>query len=59
MKSTTKDQRITVRLTPNQAFIIDELSKSQKIDKAKIVRYMLDYCINNLDINDLNNNYDE
>ena len=59
MKSTTKDQRITVRLTPNQAFIIEELSKSQNIDKAKIVRYMLDYCINNLDINDLNNNYDE
>jgi len=59
MKSTTKDQRITVRLTPNQAFIIDELSISQKIDKAKIVRYMLDYCINNLEINDLNNNYEE
>lgn len=59
MKSTTKDQRITVRLTPNQAFIIDELSKSQKIDKAKIVRYMLDFCIKELDINDLNNNYDE
>lgn len=45
MKATNKDSRITVRLTPNQDFMLDVISK--KIDKPKsaLVRYIIEEFI--------------
>ena len=41
-KSTNKDSRITVRLTPFQNFELDRLAKELAVPKAKLVRYFID-----------------
>ena len=40
-----KDKRITVRLTPNQDFMLDEISSKIDKSKAEIVRYMINKFI--------------
>ena len=41
MKSNKKDKRITVRLTPNQDFMLGEISEKIDKSKAEIIRYMI------------------
>ena len=41
-KSTNKDYRITVRLTPFQNFELSRLADELSIPKAKLVRYFID-----------------
>ena len=42
MKIDRKDQRITVRLTPNQYLELETLAKQLNLDKAKVVRSIFD-----------------
>jgi len=41
-KSTNKDTQLRVRLTPHQAFMLDEMSKEFEITKSALIRYILD-----------------
>lgn len=45
MKSTNKDSRITVRLTPNQDFMLDAIAKKINKPKSAIIRYILEQFI--------------
>lgn len=45
MKSTNKDSRITVRLTPNQQQVINEVSAKINRPKAALVRCIIDNFI--------------
>lgn len=44
-KSNNKDRKITVRLTPHQSFMLDEMSNALEIKKSVLVRYALDQFI--------------
>ena len=48
MKDTTnnKDTKLTVRLTPHQSFMLDEMSQKLEVNKSTLVRYILDQFIN-------------
>ena len=41
MKTNKKDKRITVRLTPNQDFMLDEISNKIGKSKSVIMRYII------------------
>lgn len=45
MKSTNKDSRITVRLTPNQDFMLSVISKKIDRPKSALVRYIIEQFI--------------
>ncbi len=48
-KSKVKDHRITVRLTPRQNQWLIELSEDKNIDRAKIIRTLLDLYMEKLE----------
>ena len=41
-----KEQRITVRLSPNQDFMLGEIRRKINKSKAEIIRYMINDLIN-------------
>lgn len=45
MKETNKDSRITVRLTPNQNFMLDTISNEAGVSKSALVRYIIEEFI--------------
>lgn len=45
MKETNKDSRITVRLTPNQNFMLDTISNEASVSKSALVRYIIEEFI--------------
>lgn len=55
MKPTKKDCRITVRLTPHQDFMLDEISKELDKPKAQLLRYMIENFTNKYNENRENN----
>lgn len=40
-----KDVKVTVRLTPHQSFMIEEMSKQLEVNKSVLIRYILDQFI--------------
>lgn len=46
MKIDKKDQRITVRLTPNQSQVLEEIATKAKVKKSAVVRCALTHLIN-------------
>lgn len=49
MKETNYPEKITVRITPHQKFVIDELSKQIGIKKSTLTRFALETLINQYD----------
>lgn len=45
MKPTNKNNRITIRLSPNQHLMIEEASEKLQLDKAKLMRYIIDLTL--------------
>lgn len=45
MKENNKDSRITVRLTPNQNFMLDVISDEAGVSKSALVRYIIEEFI--------------
>lgn len=45
MKTTNKSDRITVRLTPHQNFMLDEIAKKVKVSKSALTRYIIEEFI--------------
>jgi hypothetical protein len=41
-KTNNKDNKITVRLTPNQSFMLNEMASVLGVKKSVLVRYILD-----------------
>ena len=48
-KSTNKDAKLTVRLTPHQSFKINEISKQMEVTKSVLVRFIIDNFLNQYD----------
>lgn len=44
-KSTNKEQKITVRLTPNQALMLNDMSTKLGVTKSVLIRFILDNFI--------------
>ena len=44
-KTNNKDNKITVRLTPNQSFMLNEMASVLGVKKSVLVRYILDQYI--------------
>lgn len=44
-KSSNKENRITVRLTPNQSQMLDVMSSRFEVKKSALVRYIIDQFI--------------
>lgn len=44
-KTNNKDNKITVRLTPNQSFMLNEMVSVLGVKKSVLVRYILDQFI--------------
>ena len=45
-KSTNKEQKITVRLTPHEALMLNEMSSKLSVTKSTLIRFILDNFIN-------------
>ena len=45
MKPTNKNNRITIRLSPSQHLMIEEASEKLQLDKAKLMRYIIDHTL--------------
>lgn len=48
-KTTNKDAKITVRLTPHQSFMLDTMCDKLEVTKSVLIRYILDNFINQYD----------
>lgn len=41
-KSTNKERKLNVRLTPHQSFKLDEICEELNLTKSALIRYILD-----------------
>lgn len=41
-KTTNKEAQLSVRVTPHQSFMLDEMCKELEITKSALIRYILD-----------------
>lgn len=49
MKKQKKETRITVRLTPNQDFMLDEISSKINKSKSAVIRYLINNLVKQYD----------
>jgi DNA-directed RNA polymerase specialized sigma subunit len=52
MKAENKSEKLVVRLTPYQDFMIKEITKKYNVSKSSLVRFILDEFLNKLEENE-------
>lgn len=48
-KTTNKERKITVRLTPHQSLMLDNMCEQLEVTKSTMIRFILDNFINEYD----------
>lgn len=52
MKAENKSEKLVVRLTPYQDFMIKEITNKYNVSKSSLVRFILDEFLNKLEENE-------